>query len=76
MADFVPPDAASARRARTAFESLDADDRALIGLAHFDHLTLRQIADYTGAPLDTVRRRTSEALHSFKDALADRSTGL
>lgn len=71
MADFVPPDAATVRRVRTAFARLAADDRALIALAQFQKLTLRQISDYTGMPLERVRRRTSEALHSFKDALDD-----
>jgi RNA polymerase sigma-70 factor (ECF subfamily) len=59
------------RQVRAAFARLTPEHREIISLAHFQKLTLRQIAHRTGISIDTARRRATDALHSLKDALDD-----
>ena len=56
---------------RSAFAALSDEERAVLSLAHFEHLTLRQIADRTGMPIDDLHRQATAALHHFKRALGD-----
>lgn len=68
----VAADTAELRsRARTALACLPAEDRAIISLAWFQKLTLRQIAERAGISVMTVQRRTTEALRRLKVALED-----
>ena len=43
----------------------------MIRLAHFQGLTLREIAELTGIPLGTVKSRTSYALRGLRLALEE-----
>jgi hypothetical protein len=52
-----------------ALRSLAPEHREILALAHFRKLTLRQIADSTGTPIDIVHRRATDALRSLKSAL-------
>ncbi len=52
-----------------ALERLTPEHREVIRLAHFESLTLREIAERTGIPLGTVKSRTSYALRSLRLAL-------
>ena len=52
-----------------ALERLTPEHRQVIRLAHFQGLTLREIAERTGLPLGTVKSRTSYALRALRLAL-------
>src|SRR3982750_3770110 len=54
-----------------ALERLTPEHRQVIRLAHFQGLTLREIADRTGIPLGTVKSRTSYALRGLRLALEE-----
>lgn len=54
---------------QSALERLTPEHREVIRLAHFQGLTLREIAERTGIPLGTVKSRTSYALRSLRLAL-------
>ena len=54
-----------------ALERLTPEHRQVIGLAHFQGLTLREIAELTGIPLGTVKSRTSYALRGLRLALEE-----
>lgn len=47
---------------RDAIERLPDEQRSVIRLAYFGGATLREVADRTGAPLGTVKRRAQLAL--------------
>lgn len=49
-----------------ALERLTPEHRQVIRLAHFQGLTLREIAERTGIPLGTVKSRTSYALRHLR----------
>ena len=50
---------------RSALLELPPEQRAVIVLAYYQRLTLRQIAERTGAPLGTVKRRAQLALRAL-----------
>src|SRR3712207_5666370 len=52
-----------------ALERLTPEHRQAIRLAHFQGLTLREIAERTGIPRGTVKSRTSYALRGLRLAL-------
>jgi RNA polymerase sigma-70 factor (ECF subfamily) len=54
-----------------ALDRLTPEHRQVIRLAHFQGLTLREIADRTGIPLGTVKSRTSYALRGLRLALEE-----
>lgn len=54
-----------------ALERLTPDHRQVIRMAHFQGLTLREIAERTGLPLGTVKSRTSYALRGLRLALEE-----
>src|SRR3954452_7388524 len=54
-----------------ALERLTPEHRQVIRLAHFQGLTLREIAERTGLPLGTVKSRTSYALRGLRLALEE-----
>lgn len=54
-----------------ALERLTPEHRQVIRLAHFQGLTLREIAERTGTPLGTVKSRTSYALRGLRLALEE-----
>ena len=54
-----------------ALERLTDEHRQVIRLAHFNGLTLREIAERTGLPLGTVKSRTSYALRALRLALEE-----
>src|SRR3712207_6286309 len=54
-----------------ALERLTPEHRQVIRLAHFQGLTLREIAELTGLPLGTVKSRTSYALRGLRLALEE-----
>jgi len=54
-----------------ALERLTPDHRQVIRLAHYQGLTLREIAEVTGIPLGTVKSRTSYALRGLRLALEE-----
>jgi RNA polymerase sigma-70 factor (ECF subfamily) len=54
-----------------ALQRLTPEHRQVIRLAHFQGLTLRQIAERTGIPLGTVKSRTSYALRGLRLALEE-----
>jgi RNA polymerase sigma-70 factor, ECF subfamily len=56
---------------QAALERLTPEHRQVIRLAHFQGLTLREIADRTGIPLGTVKSRTSYALRALRLALEE-----
>jgi RNA polymerase sigma-70 factor (ECF subfamily) len=47
---------------RTALDDLSAEQRDVIRMAYYERLTLAQVAERTGAPLGTVKRRAQLAL--------------
>lgn len=49
-----------------ALGRLSPDHRAVIRMAHFESLTLREIADALGVPLGTVKSRTYYALRHLR----------
>ena len=55
----------------TALERLTPEHRQVIRLAHFQGLTLREIAERTGIPLGTIKSRTSYALRGLRLALEE-----
>ncbi|MEA2459726.1 MAG: hypothetical protein QOC95_2698 [Thermoleophilaceae bacterium] len=55
----------------SALERLTPEHRQVIRLAHFQGLTLREIAERTGIPLGTVKSRTSYALRGLRLALEE-----
>jgi RNA polymerase sigma-70 factor (ECF subfamily) len=55
----------------TALERLTPDHRQVIRLAHFQGLTLKEIAECTGVPLGTIKSRTSYALRGLRLALEE-----
>jgi RNA polymerase sigma-70 factor (ECF subfamily) len=55
----------------SALERLTPEHRQVIRLAHFQGLTLREIAERTGLPLGTVKSRTSYALRGLRLALEE-----
>jgi RNA polymerase sigma-70 factor (ECF subfamily) len=54
-----------------ALERLTPEHRQVIRLAHFQGLTLREIAERTGVPLGTIKSRTSYALRGLRLALEE-----
>lgn len=54
-----------------ALERLTPEHRQVIRLAHFQGLTLREIAEQTGVPLGTIKSRTSYALRGLRLALEE-----
>jgi RNA polymerase sigma-70 factor (ECF subfamily) len=52
----------AAAQVRTALDGLPVEQRDVIKLAYFERLTLVQVAERTGAPLGTVKRRAQLAL--------------
>jgi hypothetical protein len=66
-----PGSAPSAVRSQVseALGRLTPEHREILTLAHFRNLTLRQIADSSGTPIDIVHRRATEALRSLKGVL-------
>jgi RNA polymerase sigma-70 factor (ECF subfamily) len=54
-----------------ALERLTPEHRQVIRLAHFQGLTLREIAEHTGIPLGTVKSRTSYALRGLRLAFEE-----
>ena len=54
-----------------ALDRLTPEHRQVIRLAHFQGLTLREIAERTGIPLGTVKSRTSYALRGLRLALEE-----
>jgi RNA polymerase sigma-70 factor (ECF subfamily) len=56
---------------QAALERLTPEHRQVIRLAHFQGLTLREIAERTGLPLGTVKSRTSYALKGLRLALEE-----
>src|SRR5437763_10257126 len=54
-----------------ALDRLTPEHRQVIRLAHFQGLTLREIAERTGVPLGTVKSRTSYALRGLRLALEE-----
>jgi RNA polymerase sigma-70 factor (ECF subfamily) len=48
-----------------ALDDLPKEQRDVIRLAYFDRLTLAQVAERTGAPLGTVKRRAQMALQKL-----------
>ena len=54
-----------------ALQRLTPEHRQVIALAHFQGLTLREIAELTGIPLGTVKSRTSYALRGLRLALEE-----
>jgi RNA polymerase sigma-70 factor (ECF subfamily) len=59
--DVVTADEAAAAVV-AALDDLPKEQRDVIQLAYFDRLTLAQVAERTGAPLGTVKRRAQMAL--------------
>ncbi len=59
--DVVTADEAAAAVV-AALDELPNEQRDVIRLAYFDRLTLAQVAERTGAPLGTVKRRAQMAL--------------
>lgn len=56
---------------QAAIQRLGPDHRQVIRLAHFEGLTMREIADVTGVPVGTVKSRTSYALRNLRLALEE-----
>jgi len=56
---------------QAALQRLGPDHRQVIALAHFEGLTMREIAEVTGVPLGTVKSRTSYALRNLRLALEE-----
>src|SRR3954466_6707878 len=54
-----------------ALERLTPEHRQVIRLAHFQGLTLREIAERAGLPLGTVKSRASYALRGLRLALEE-----
>src|SRR5436309_1550699 len=54
-----------------ALERLTPEHRQAIRLAHFQGMRLREIAEYTGLPLGTVKSRISYALRGMRLALEE-----
>lgn len=59
--DLVTADETAAS-VHAALDDLPQEQRDVIRLAYFDRLTLAQVAERTGAPLGTVKRRAQMAL--------------
>ena len=55
----------------TALERLTPEHRQMIRLAHFQGMTMREIAEHTGLPLGTVKSRTWYALRSLRLVLEE-----
>jgi RNA polymerase sigma-70 factor, ECF subfamily len=58
-----------------ALERLTPEHREVIRLAHFQGLTLREVAERTGLPLGTVKSRASYALRGLRLALEEMGVG-
>lgn len=56
----------------SALEALSPEQRTVLELAYFEHLTQKEIAEKLGMPLGTVKSRTFKALKRMKDVLASR----
>ena len=54
-----------------ALESLTPEHRQMVRLAHFQGLTMREIAERTRLPLGTVKSRTWYALRSLRLVLEE-----
>jgi RNA polymerase sigma-70 factor, ECF subfamily len=54
-----------------ALERLTPEHREVIRLAHFQGLTLREVAERTGLPLGTVKSRASYALRGLRLSLEE-----
>jgi RNA polymerase sigma-70 factor (ECF subfamily) len=58
-------------RVRTAVETLPEEQRRAIGMAFFDGLTHREIAERDGLPLGTVKGRLRLGLKRLSRLLAE-----
>jgi RNA polymerase sigma-70 factor (ECF subfamily) len=58
-----------------ALERLTPEHREVVRLAHFQGLTLREVAEQTGLPLGTVKSRASYALRGLRLALEEMGVG-
>src|SRR5918997_148788 len=58
-----------------ALERLTPEHREVVRLAHFQGLTLREVAERTGIPLGTVKSRASYALRGLRLALEGKGGG-
>ncbi|RIK04691.1 MAG: RNA polymerase subunit sigma-70 [Acidobacteria bacterium] len=56
----------------SALEVLSPEQRTVLELAYFEHLTQKEIAERLDMPLGTVKSRTFKALKRMKDVLASR----
>lgn len=56
----------------SALETLSPEQRTVLELAYFQHLTQKEIAERLDMPLGTVKSRTFKALKRMKDVLASR----
>lgn len=58
-------------RLQAALRTLSAEQRTALGLAYFDGLTYRQVAQALGLPEGTVKSRLRLALHKLRVSLGD-----
>ena len=70
-----PDDAAEsawvAWRVHRALETLPEQERSLVQLAYWSELSQREIAEYLGVPLGTIKTRTRSALRRLADELGE-----
>ncbi|MFN2469527.1 MAG: RNA polymerase sigma factor [Gaiellaceae bacterium] len=70
MEGYEPLEQAILRwQVQAALERLTPEHRTVLRLAHFEGLTLREIAERTGVPVGTVKNRASYALRNMRLAL-------
>jgi RNA polymerase sigma-70 factor (ECF subfamily) len=55
---------------RSALERLPAEERDVVRLAHFNHMTHSEIAEHLGVPLGTVKSRSNRAHRRLASLLA------
>jgi RNA polymerase sigma-70 factor, ECF subfamily len=73
--DLLPPAAAASEgvatsvTVRAALATLPANQRELLRLAYFEHLTQAEIAERLGLPVGTVKSRTFGALRALRAQL-------
>lgn len=63
--EWAGPDA---ERAKTALDSLPAEQRLLVELGYFEGLTYSEMATHCGIPIGTVRSRLSAAIQKLRRA--------